>query len=111
MPNVLAKSGVPLVEGRLLHELMAPVECMRLSMIQCIVLRHTRQEEVTSRFVQQPEEWRKYLHQEERPFHPEPSTRTMTPRLACILIPPELRIAQHPRKNAKESLIDNGMSE
>ena len=39
----------------LLHKLMAPVKCMRLSMVQCIVLRHTRQEEVTSRFVQQPE--------------------------------------------------------
>ena len=42
------------MRGRLLHKLMVPAKCMRLSMVQCIVLRHTRQEEVTSRFVQQP---------------------------------------------------------
>ena len=38
----------------LLHKLMMLAKCMRLSMVQCIVLRHTRQKDVTSRFVQQP---------------------------------------------------------
>ena len=39
---------------RLLHKLVAPAECMGLSMVQCVVLRLTRQKAVASRFVQQP---------------------------------------------------------